>query len=129
VEKFIETPIAKLKSNLIGTQFVLYDFGIKPNKINENKHLLITRPSGNGSDRSGSAAFLGVNNDSPDQSLSKNNSFDTNCSSDTESNDIQLLNSLRKEYLSISYELNFFGYKGPRQMFVIIPGMDNEFNR
>ena len=74
---------------------------------------------------------LGVHNyiNEYDSSLSKTNSFDTNCSSDTESNDIQLLSSLRKEYLSISYELNFFGYKGPRQMFVIIPGMDNEFNR
>jgi len=127
IEKFIETPIAKLKSNLIGTQFVLYDFGIKPNKINENKHLLITATGGGG----GSGGQLGVHSyiNEYDSSLSKTNSFDTNCSSDTESNDIQLLSSLRKEYLSISYELNFFGYKGPRQMFVIIPGMDNEFNR
>ncbi len=127
IEKFIETPIAKLKSNLIGTQFVLYDFGIKPNKINENKHLLITATGAGG----GSGGQLGVHSyiNEYDSSLSKTNSFDTNCSSDTESNDIQLLSSLRKEYLSISYELNFFGYKGPRQMFVIIPGMDNEFNR
>jgi len=129
IEKFIETPIAKLKSNLIGTQFVLYDFGIKPNKINENKHLLITATGGGGS--GGGGGQLGVHSyiNEYDSSLSKTNSFDTNCSSDTESNDIQLLSSLRKEYLSISYELNFFGYKGPRQMFVIIPGMDNEFNR
>ena len=47
VEKFIETPIAKLKSNLIGTQFVLYDFGIKPSKINESKHLLNTLSNNN----------------------------------------------------------------------------------
>jgi hypothetical protein len=30
LEKYIETPIAKLKSNLLGTNFSLYDFGTKP---------------------------------------------------------------------------------------------------
>ena len=30
VQKYIETPIAKLKSNLLGTYFTLYDFGLKP---------------------------------------------------------------------------------------------------
>jgi hypothetical protein len=34
IYKFIETPIAKLKSNLLGTQFCLYDFGAKPAKAN-----------------------------------------------------------------------------------------------
>lgn len=114
VEKYIETPIAKLKSNLIGTQFLLYDFGIKPSRINDNKHLLTT-------------ASHEIDNN--DNNLVKMNSFDTNFSSENGSNEIQLLSSMRKEYLSISYELNFFGYKGPRQMFIIIPGMDNEFQR
>ena len=93
VEKYIETPIAKLKSNLIGTQFLLYDFGIKPSRINDNKHLLTTASN---------------EIDNNDNNLVKMNSFDTNFSSENGSNEIQLLSSMRKEYLSISYELNFF---------------------
>lgn len=39
------------------------------------------------------------------------------------------LKYLKKEYLSINYDFNMFGYKGPRQMSIIIPGMDSKFNR
>ena len=103
VEKYIETPIAKLKSNLMGTQFTLYDFGIKPN-VN-------MYPSMNGDLKAHSSNFP---SESFDEAASINES------------DLKLL---RKEYLSISYEFNIFGYKGPRQMSLIIPGMDNQFNR
>ena len=103
VEKYIETPIAKLKSNLMGTQFTLYDFGIKPN-VN-------MYPSMNGELRPHSSNF-------PSESFDEAGSINES--------DLKLL---RKEYLSISYEFNIFGYKGPRQMSLIIPGMDNQFNR
>jgi hypothetical protein len=36
LEKYIETPIAKLKSNLLGTYFRLYDFGVKPTPVSTN---------------------------------------------------------------------------------------------
>lgn len=35
----------------------------------------------------------------------------------------------RKEYVSVSYEINVLGVKGPRQMSIILPGMDEKFNR
>lgn len=35
----------------------------------------------------------------------------------------------RKEYLSVGYEMNVLGVKGPRQMSVILPGMDSKLNR
>lgn len=35
----------------------------------------------------------------------------------------------RKEYLSVVYDFNVLGFKGPRQMCVVIPGMDDKFNR
>lgn len=36
---------------------------------------------------------------------------------------------LRKEFVSISYEFNVLGFKGPRQMSVVVPGMDDKYNR
>lgn len=35
----------------------------------------------------------------------------------------------RKEYLSVSFEMNVLGVKGPRQMSILVPGMDHKFNR
>jgi hypothetical protein len=116
IYKYIETPIAKLKSNLLGTQFVLYDFGLKPKPISSSSNQL-------GTERSNSS-----NGDSSDLSEEvhhiKTNSFDSNGPS---SGDQYSFN--RKEYAFITYELNLLGIKGPRTMTVIIPGMDKELNR
>jgi len=104
VEKYIETPIAKLKSNLIGTQFTLYDFGIKPGR------------SGDG---------FASNLSTGGTSNNEENFFEETTNSSRNDD----LKYLRKEYLSVEYDFNIFGYKGPRQMSIIIPGMDNEFQR
>ena len=103
IDKYVETPIAKLKSNLLGTLFTLYDFGLRPNTVNRNSQKNSKEKDQNTTDHE------------------NQNNEDSNLDNDE--------SSLRKEYLSISYELNLFGFKGPRQMLVIIPGMDNEFNR
>nr|XP_057934300.1 tubby-related protein 3 [Doryrhamphus excisus] len=73
-----ESFIGKLRSNLIGTKFTVYDNGTNPCK--------------------NSAALLeGV--------------------------------STRQELAAICYETNVLGFKGPRKMTVIIPGMSTNFER
>ena len=137
VEKYIETPIAKLKSNLmgkfnykhnkyffnvliyyflLGTQFTLYDFGIKPS--NSSSH----HPNSNNIHRSSTSS----NNE---QKAHSSGASDTQCDEEATLQYDSDLKYLRKEYLSITYDFNIFGYKGPRQMSIIIPGMDNHFNR
>jgi len=110
VEKYIETPIAKLRSNLLGTEFTLYDFGIKPGRLRNDFATNISNAS--------NLSTGGI-------STNDENFFE-------ETND-SLRNAdlkyLRKEYLSVEYDFNIFGYKGPRQMSIIIPGMDNDFQR
>ena len=74
----VETPFAKIKSNLFGTQFTLYD------------------------------------------SSNDTQSIDTNGDNG---------NGLRKEFCAITYALNVLGFKGPRQMKVLIPAMDDNYHR
>lgn len=74
----VESPFAKLKSNLFGTQFTLYD------------------------------------------SAHDTQSIDTNGENG---------NTSRKEYCGITYALNVLGFKGPRQMKLLIPAMDDNFHR
>lgn len=103
LEKYIETPFAKLRSNLFGTQFTLYDFGAKP-----------------------------VNDIEPDSFTQRprlsNNEFDF---SETTSEDVKNsdTNSIRREYAAVNYALNVLGLKGPRNMNVILPGMDENYCR
>lgn len=101
IEKYIETPFAKLKSNLFGTQFKLYDFGIKP-----------------------------INDIPSDNNFFKSSLNDTEFS-ETTSEDVQNSdnNLARREYVSITYGFNVLGLKGPRNMNVIIPGMDDKYCR
>ncbi|RNA27193.1 tubby -like protein [Brachionus plicatilis] len=101
IEKYIETPLAKLKSNLFGTQFKLYDFGIKPM------------------------------NDIPPQSYFLKASPNDLEFSETTSEDAQNLdaNLSRREYASVTYGFNVLGLKGPRSMNVVIPGMDDKYCR
>ncbi|XP_077969606.1 protein king tubby-like isoform X3 [Styela clava] len=72
-----ESYIGKLRSNVMGTKFTIYDHGIKFGKP-------------------------GV---APDRS------------------------NLREELVSVCYETNVLGFKGPRKMTVIIPGMNNNHQR
>lgn len=72
-----ESYIGKLRSNVMGTKFTIYDHGIKFGK------------PGVAADRS----------------------------------------NLREELVSVCYETNVLGFKGPRKMTVIIPGMNNNHQR
>uniref|UniRef100_A0A6I8NBX8 Tubby-like protein n=1 Tax=Ornithorhynchus anatinus TaxID=9258 RepID=A0A6I8NBX8_ORNAN len=72
-----ESFIGKLRSNLMGTKFTVYDNGVNPSKASS------------GSDTS----------------------------------------SLRQELSAVCYETNVLGFKGPRKMSVIIPGMDMDHQR
>lgn len=71
-----QEPIAKLKSNTLGTQFNLYDLGVNPDKSEREK----------------------------DETSGK----------------------LRCEYLTALYDVNLLGLKGPRQMTIVIPSIDEE---
>ncbi|XP_064613121.1 tubby-related protein 3-like isoform X2 [Liolophura sinensis] len=70
-----ESYIGKLRSNLLGTQFTLFDQGDNPKK-----------PVGDGT-------------------------------------------NVRRELVGIAYETNVLGFKGPRKMTVIIPGMNLDHER
>nr|XP_033784433.1 tubby protein homolog isoform X2 [Geotrypetes seraphini] len=72
-----ESFIGKLRSNLMGTKFTVYDSGVNPTK--------------------------------------------TSTSLET--------NNLRHELAAICYETNVLGFKGPRKMSVIIPGMNMDHER
>nr|XP_055046411.1 tubby-related protein 3 isoform X1 [Misgurnus anguillicaudatus] len=73
-----ESFIGKLRSNLMGTKFTVYDNGTNPTK-------------------------------NPGALLEENNT--------------------RQELAAICYETNVLGFKGPRKMTVIIPGMNMNFER
>ncbi|XP_051544434.1 tubby-related protein 3-like [Myxocyprinus asiaticus] len=73
-----ESFIGKLRSNLMGTKFTIYDNGTNPCKA-------------------------------PGALLEENN--------------------MRQELAAICYETNVLGFKGPRKMTVIIPGMNMNFER
>lgn len=111
INKYIETPIAKLKSNLLGTQFTLYDFGLKH----------FNSGNTNGSLSNGVSNFVNTFDNEADHSVNESVNNNNNGVIDTQSN--------RKEYASIAYEFNVLGIKGPRNMCVVIPGMDNSYNR
>lgn len=64
-----------------------------------------------------------------EQKAHSSGASDTQCEEEATLEYDSDLKYLRKEYLSITYDFNIFGYKGPRQMSIIIPGMDNHFNR
>ncbi|XP_061407372.1 tubby-related protein 3-like isoform X1 [Lethenteron reissneri] len=72
-----ESYIGKLRSNVMGTRFTVYDNGIKPDR---------TGILGDGS-------------------------------------------NLRQELAAVCYETNVLGFKGPRKMTVIIPGMNRSHER
>ncbi|XP_028810356.1 tubby-related protein 3 isoform X2 [Denticeps clupeoides] len=73
-----ESFVGKLRSNLMGTKFTVYDNGTNPSK---NPGTLLEE------------------------------------------------SSLRQELAAICYETNVLGFKGPRKMTVIIPGMNMNFER
>jgi hypothetical protein len=112
---YIETTVAKLKSNLLGTQFTLYDFGLKPTKLAQSN---VSSP-----------------NPSNNTNLTNLHALDSARSSDL-SSPVEIVSDnsidqqlMRKHYAFISYEMNVLGVKGPRQMQIVIPGMDDQFNR
>ncbi|KAG8567868.1 hypothetical protein GDO81_013810 [Engystomops pustulosus] len=72
-----ESVIGKVRSNMLGTKFTVFDSGVNPEK----------------------EPF------------------------------VQERESLRQELVSISYETNVLGFRGPRKMTVIIPGMNQDCER
>jgi hypothetical protein len=166
LEKYKEVPIAKLKSNLLGTNFSLYDFGIRPPRAAANSRASLAaakRGSSSQIPTGGSAAPLGASangeyssaslaiseNSTTLNSTQKSSSIDMasdqsdelttsnskvftdndNSLADCANTAASLMSLQRKEFLSVSYEINVLGVKGPRQMSVIIPGMDEKFSR
>lgn len=113
-QDYIETAVAKLKSNLLGTQFSVYDFGLKPAKT----------PTPNASWNSPNNKTL-TDLQALDSARSAESSGQVELAS-SETIDAELL---RKHYAFISYEMNVLGVKGPRQMQILLPGMDDQFNR
>ncbi|KAJ8971728.1 hypothetical protein NQ317_002558 [Molorchus minor] len=73
-----ESFVGKLRSNLLGTQFTVFDNGISPRKANFK---------------------VGIDESSP--------------------------KPFRQELASVIYDTNVLGFKGPRKMTVIIPGMES----
>lgn len=150
LEKYTETPLAKLKSNLLGTNFSLYDFGPKPPRAQQlpaaslSSNKLNSSISNNNSTSASSRPISPIataTNCSSTASLPKSEAPST-CTttqksidqcSDTNTSDesspsftttTASTTTYRKEYVSVSYEMNVLGVKGPRQMSVIVPGMD-----
>ncbi|XP_073513895.1 tubby protein-like [Phyllobates terribilis] len=72
-----ESVIGKVRSNMLGTKFTIFDNGVNPDK----------QPF------------------------------------------VQERESLRQELVSVSYETNVLGFRGPRKMSVIIPGMNQDSER
>ncbi|XP_075694944.1 tubby protein-like [Rhinoderma darwinii] len=72
-----ESVIGKVRSNMLGTKFTVFDNGVNPEK----------QPY------------------------------------------VQERESLRQELVSVSYETNVLGFRGPRKMAVIIPGMNQDCER
>ncbi|XP_075183363.1 tubby protein homolog [Anomaloglossus baeobatrachus] len=72
-----ESMIGKVRSNMLGTKFTIFDNGVNPDK----------QPF------------------------------------------VQERESLRQELVSVSYETNVLGFRGPRKMAVIIPGMNQDCER
>jgi hypothetical protein len=135
LEKYIETPIAKLKSNLLGTYFRLYDFGVKPLPVVASS---LNTSNGTGKKQSRSSSFsrnnfTGSTNNltashtfMPNQSSNNNNSTANIASMSLSKQDSDLSDNCdesrlnwtgmdkdvcRKEYLSLFYELNMLGFK------------------
>ncbi|KAM3921015.1 tubby protein homolog [Leptodactylus fuscus] len=72
-----ESVIGKVRSNMLGTKFTVFDSGVNPDK----------QPF------------------------------------------VQERESLRQELVSVSYETNVLGFRGPRKMSVVIPGMNQDCER
>jgi hypothetical protein len=126
LEKYIETPIAKLKSNLLGTYFRLYDFGVKPSpvvanggngkKLSRSSSLFRNNFTGSSNNLGASHTFLPNNSSTANigsLSLSKQDSdLSDNCDESRlnwtamDSKDVS-----RKEFVSLFYELNMLGFK------------------
>ena len=111
LEKYIETPVAKLKSNLLGTYFRLYDFGVKPSPvIKKARSASFFR-----SDFAGSSENL--NTMSIKHQSFEIYSSEKNAAVNESVRQMNALvagsdkNSCRKEYLSLIYQLNMLGFK------------------
>lgn len=127
VEKYIETPVAKLKSNLLGTHFSLYDFGVKPppiaimpstpmsvsKKLSRSASFFRASFAGSSTNLASSLKVTRSYNNSSEVSMDMNGD-DLHSSAPLQTN--SHFNSIdqdlcRKEYLSIFYELNMLGFK------------------
>jgi hypothetical protein len=102
VERYIETPIAKLKSNLLGTYFRLYDFGIKPQN-NLSSSLSHQKRS-----RSTHSSFLSLNNNSSTNSNANETTTNNinNNNNNTSNNNANSMNNLNASLNIKSFKLN-----------------------
>lgn len=121
VQQYIETPIAKLKSNLLGTQFSLYDFGVKPVTVKATPIKNGNENPGATGDETEENTQNGANNEDEDNENPNDNSESINPSMASTNVTGSFQNDensteKRKEYVSVGYQLNLLGFKGPRQM-------------
>jgi len=123
VQQYIETPIAKLKSNLLGTSFSLQDYGQKPVSVKktQNKIGKENPASTAGDETEENKQNDNPNNDDDNTNPNNDNSESINPSMASTSNTESFLNDensieKRKEYVSVGYQFNLLGIKGPRQM-------------
>jgi len=99
--------VGKLRSNLLGTHFTIYDDGNSARKEEE-------AVKGGGAGGGGASGRAGRESVSSRKTL-------TDTPSDKD--------HLRKELAAVVYETNVLGFKGPRKMTVVIPGMTLEQER
>jgi len=101
-----ESFVGKLRSNMLGTHFTIYDDGISTKKEEE-----AVKGGGGGGGAGGRAGRESVS--------SRKTLMETPGDKD----------HLRKELAAVVYETNVLGFKGPRKMTVVIPGMTLEQER
>jgi hypothetical protein len=126
VQQYIETPIAKLKSNLLGTNFCLYDFGSKPVSVRKiqtkiGKENPASTVGDETEENKQNDERDDTNNDEDNTNTNNDNSESINPSTASTNYTESFLNDensieKRKEYLSVCYQFNLLGIKGPRQM-------------
>ncbi|KAK2163920.1 hypothetical protein LSH36_72g06041 [Paralvinella palmiformis] len=100
--------VGKLRSNFFGTSFVVFDYGLSPKKpICNNKEKLRQELVG--------IVYFTI--------------FDNGESPRRGGRGIPEAANIRRELAAVAYETNVLGFKGPRKMSVIIPGMNLDHER
>lgn len=103
-----ENVVGKVKSNFIGTEFTIYNDGRNPFKL--KKDIPLPSPSILSKDKKAKEPVLEItNNDASDTTTSEND--------------------IREELACVIYDPNILGFKGPRKMTVLLPGLTSSNDR